>query len=116
MKSTGTPDWSTRALWQSYQQSQLVLKQEELAKEMMNFDLRPTVLLPLRKKACCGFLSPLKSTSVCRVVVAGWAVLVAAAVTVVAVAAVVAVAVVAAARLVVLVVVHLKTISVAQKT
>jgi hypothetical protein len=28
-----TPDLSTRALWQSYQQSHLVAKQEELAKE-----------------------------------------------------------------------------------
>jgi hypothetical protein len=29
-------DSSTRALWQSYQQSNLVAKQEKLAKEMMN--------------------------------------------------------------------------------
>jgi hypothetical protein len=34
-----TPDLSTRALWQSCQQSHLVVKKEELAKEMMNFTL-----------------------------------------------------------------------------
>jgi hypothetical protein len=33
-----TPDLSTRALWQSYQQSHLVAKQDELPKEI-NFAL-----------------------------------------------------------------------------
>jgi hypothetical protein len=40
MKSTAeTPDSSTRALWQPYQQSRLGVKQEELAKEVMNLTL-----------------------------------------------------------------------------
>jgi hypothetical protein len=40
MKSTGeTPDSSTRALWQPYQQSHLGVKHEELAKEVMNLAL-----------------------------------------------------------------------------
>jgi hypothetical protein len=34
-----TPDSSTTALWQSYQQSHLVAKQEELSKEIMNLAL-----------------------------------------------------------------------------
>jgi hypothetical protein len=77
-----TPDSSTRAVWKSYQQSHLVAKQEELLNEMMNLTLQSavffvhisegsstchkvlqhglTALLPLRRKACCGFLSPLK--------------------------------------------------------
>jgi hypothetical protein len=39
--STGkTPDLSIRALWQSYQQSHLVAKQEELTKEIMYFVLQ----------------------------------------------------------------------------
>jgi hypothetical protein len=40
MIATGeTPDSSTRALWQSYQQRYLVAKQEELLKEIMFFFL-----------------------------------------------------------------------------
>jgi hypothetical protein len=35
-----TPASFTRCLWQSYQQRLLVVKQEELAKEMMNFTLQ----------------------------------------------------------------------------
>jgi hypothetical protein len=74
-----TPDSSTRSLWQSYLQIHLVSKQEDLAKEM-NFvvriisfilrrffltwrkinDVGPTALLPLRWKACYGFISHLK--------------------------------------------------------
>jgi hypothetical protein len=73
-----TPDSSTRAIWQSYQQSS-GSTQEELVKEMMNlilrnvfvytrksllraaksYDMGPLVLLVLRRKACCGFLLPL---------------------------------------------------------
>jgi hypothetical protein len=34
-----TPDSSTRALWKSYQQIHTVAKQEELAKEIINFCL-----------------------------------------------------------------------------
>jgi hypothetical protein len=35
-----TPDLFTRAFWQSYRQRDLVAKQDELAKEMMNFALQ----------------------------------------------------------------------------
>jgi hypothetical protein len=35
-----TSESSTRALWQSYQQNNLVVKQEKLEKEMMNFAVR----------------------------------------------------------------------------
>jgi hypothetical protein len=35
-------DSSTTAIWQSYQQSHLVAKQEDLAKEIMNLTLRST--------------------------------------------------------------------------
>jgi hypothetical protein len=35
-----TLDSSTRVFWQSYQHSHLVARQEEVAKEMMNFALR----------------------------------------------------------------------------
>jgi hypothetical protein len=72
---------------QSYQQSDLVVKQEELAKEMINwpsevflfilrrvlqdsikfYDMGPPVLLPIRSKLCFGFLSPLKSITFGRV-------------------------------------------------
>jgi hypothetical protein len=57
--------------------SHVVQKQEELAKELVNFtsriisilrwvfqhalksyDMGPTTLLPFRRKVCCGFLSP----------------------------------------------------------
>jgi hypothetical protein len=75
-----TPDSSTRALWKSCQHSHLVEKQEELANEIMNLALRSvffilrrvlwhavkccdmglTTLRSLRRKACCGILSPLK--------------------------------------------------------
>jgi hypothetical protein len=62
-----TPELSTRALWQSYQQSYLVAIQEELTKEIINFSLQSisynmglTALLSLWRKACCGFLSPFK--------------------------------------------------------
>jgi hypothetical protein len=34
-----TPDSSTRALWQSYQQSHLVANQEDVVKEMMDLAL-----------------------------------------------------------------------------
>jgi hypothetical protein len=59
----------------SYKHSHLLAKQEELAKKTENFALRiiffilrkvksydmgPTDLVPLRRKACCGFLSLLK--------------------------------------------------------
>jgi hypothetical protein len=70
------PDSSTRALCKYCQQSDLAAKQEKLAKEMINLTLRSfskgnltcrkilrhgsTDLLPLRRKACCGFLSPLQ--------------------------------------------------------
>jgi hypothetical protein len=37
---TGETDWSTRALWHSYQQNRLVAKFELLAKEVMNLALR----------------------------------------------------------------------------
>jgi hypothetical protein len=41
MISTGeTADYSTRTVWQSYQQSHLIAKQEVLAMEMMNFAKR----------------------------------------------------------------------------
>jgi hypothetical protein len=49
MMPTGeTPDSSTTALYKSYQQSHLVAKQEEQAKEMMNFVLRGTSFMPRR--------------------------------------------------------------------
>jgi hypothetical protein len=49
MISTGeTPDLSTRALWQSYQQSHLVAKHEEMARDMMNFALQSISLMLLR--------------------------------------------------------------------
>jgi hypothetical protein len=32
-----TPDSSTRALWQSFQHGNIIVQQEGLAKEMMNF-------------------------------------------------------------------------------
>jgi hypothetical protein len=69
-----TTDSSTRALWQAYQQSHLKAKQEQLAKEIVNFALRRifhtsegslTYRKILRneadgstsppKKVCCGF-------------------------------------------------------------
>jgi hypothetical protein len=34
-----TPDYSTRALWQFYQQSHLEAREEEMAKKIMNFVL-----------------------------------------------------------------------------
>jgi hypothetical protein len=40
-----TPDSSTRALWQSYQQSQLVSKQEELDERNDEFGLTKYVCL-----------------------------------------------------------------------
>jgi hypothetical protein len=39
-RQRGTPDFFTRALWQSYYQSPIVPKQEELTKEVMNLALR----------------------------------------------------------------------------
>jgi hypothetical protein len=74
-----TPDSSTRALWKSYQHSNLVAKEEELANKLIHLpselssfilwrdfehslkshDMGPTPLLSLRKE-CLGFLSPLK--------------------------------------------------------
>jgi hypothetical protein len=36
----GKTDSTTRALWQSYQQRNLIAEQEELAKGMMNFALQ----------------------------------------------------------------------------
>jgi len=70
MISTGeTPDSSTRALWKSYQQSHLVAKQEELAKEMMNLALRSIFVHTSKGSLTCrkifrhgadGFTSPPK--------------------------------------------------------
>jgi hypothetical protein len=73
-------DSSTRALRKSYQQSHLVTQLEGMAKEIMNFchtkyllhvskgsltcrksyNMGPMALFPLRRKACCVFVSPLK--------------------------------------------------------
>lgn len=39
MLSAGKNSWSIRALWQSYQDSHPVVKQEELGKEIMNIAL-----------------------------------------------------------------------------
>jgi hypothetical protein len=48
----GNPDSSIIAFWQSYQESYLVTKYEELEKEMMNFALRSICLFHTSK----GFL------------------------------------------------------------
>jgi hypothetical protein len=73
----GTPDSSTRSLWQSYQHNHLVAYQEELAMNfalrsisfifrmyflhaVKSYDMGPMALLHLRRKVCCGFLSSLK--------------------------------------------------------
>jgi hypothetical protein len=75
-----TPGSFNRALWKSYQQSHLVVKQKELANEIMDFCLMKNLFhaskgpltygksfrrgtdgfTPLWRKACCGFLSRLK--------------------------------------------------------
>jgi hypothetical protein len=75
-----TPDSYTRAFWQSYLQSHLVASQEELGEgnytfslwsifvhtlklflhAVKSYDMAPTAVFPLRRKAGCGFLSPLK--------------------------------------------------------
>jgi hypothetical protein len=74
-----TPDLSTRALWQSYQQSS-GSKQEDWVKGMRiwpcevflfilatdplhsvkSYYMGPLALLPLHRNLCCGCLSPLK--------------------------------------------------------
>jgi hypothetical protein len=64
------PDSPTRALWQSHQESHIVANQEERIKKIIlrRYILHPvkyyymglTALLPLRRKACCELLSPLK--------------------------------------------------------
>jgi hypothetical protein len=72
-----TPDSSARTLWQSYQQRHLGPvggKEEEweflpistwntsrdLLRALKSYDMGPPALLPIRRKACCGLLSPLK--------------------------------------------------------
>jgi hypothetical protein len=64
-----TPDLSTRALWQSYQQSYLVAKHEELSKEIRILSMKYffhtskgplTCRKILQFEANNGFTSPLK--------------------------------------------------------
>jgi hypothetical protein len=72
-----TPDSSTRALWQSYQQRHLrqvggmdegvrILPisiwntSRDLEHAVKSYDMGPPGLVPVRRKMCCGFLSPLK--------------------------------------------------------
>jgi hypothetical protein len=75
-----TPDSSSTALWQSYQQRRLehiggmdegmriscvqyLRSSTVLLHVVKSYDMGPPALLvrPIRRKVCCGFLSPLKS-------------------------------------------------------
>jgi hypothetical protein len=79
-----TPDLSTRARWQSYQQRHLervggmdegmrMLRIQYLWYVNESFTCRKILrhgtsgFIPIRRKVCCGFLSPLKIHSLCRV-------------------------------------------------
>jgi hypothetical protein len=81
-----TTDSSSRSLWQSYQQSNLVANKEELGEGNYEFGLRNIFvytsklfltckilrpgddgLLPFRRKAWCGFISSLKIYGLGRV-------------------------------------------------
>jgi hypothetical protein len=89
MMSTGENSQSVyqSALWQSYQLSYLAANREDMEEwndghlsakyffhtrgvllhTVKSYDMRPTPLLPLRRKVCCGFLSPLKILHLGRV-------------------------------------------------
>jgi hypothetical protein len=80
MRQTDTPNSSTRALWQSFQQSYLVGSTRGVGEGNEEFgllmlfcsyfpsdDLGPPALLPFPRKACCGFVSPLKIHRLSRV-------------------------------------------------
>jgi hypothetical protein len=78
-----TPDLSTRALWQSYQYSNLEASRRRGLREwriwprkvilsilasdilhtLKSYDIGPPALLSFRRKVCCGFVWPLKSTA-----------------------------------------------------
>jgi hypothetical protein len=77
-----TPDSSSRALCQSNQQSYMGTsrrngrKSENFAyhylkrlkgKKVKSYDMGLPALLPIRRKVCCGFLSPLEIHRLCRV-------------------------------------------------
>jgi hypothetical protein len=72
-----TPNSCTRTLWQSYQQRHLkrvggmdegmsisrisiFRTSTDLLHAVKSYDMGPPALLPIRRKVCCGFLSPLK--------------------------------------------------------
>jgi hypothetical protein len=71
-----TPDSSTRALWQSYQQSHLgqlegmdegvrifpisIWNTSDVQHVVKSYDRGPPALLPVRRNVCCGFIWPLK--------------------------------------------------------
>jgi hypothetical protein len=38
----------------------LFIRRNDILHAVKSYDMGPTALLPLRRKACCGFLSPLK--------------------------------------------------------